>query len=152
MKTLVNNNRLKNYNRSNNGAYFITICSYNCQSFLEDYKKLIDKELANLPSRFSGLTIDLSIVMPNHIHSILILNNCKHDIPSIIRTFKSITTIRIKRSGFDDFRVWHPDYYEHAIRDKQALKKIREYINNNPLAEKPDWKSICNPYPKSLAW
>ncbi len=151
MKTCIKNDRIKSYDHSSNRAYFITICSYNCQSFLEDYKKLIDKELINLPSRFPGLTLDLSIVMPNHIHSILVLNNCRSDIPSIIRTFKSITTIRIKRSGFDDFRVWQPNYYEQVIRNERSLRKIREYISDNPLAEKPDWKSICSPYPKSLA-
>lgn len=69
--------------------------------------------------------------MPTHIHTIFILNNVKKTLGEIIRMFKALVT---KETGLTNF--WQRNYYEHVIRNEKALLKIREYIQNNPLAEK----------------
>jgi REP element-mobilizing transposase RayT len=106
-----------------------------------------------------GVNLDAFIVMPNHIHCILILEGNLHfanrrgtmhraptpqleqfgkptmnSIPTIIRGMKSSVTLRINMIRDAPRRpVWQRNYYEHVIRNDTDLKEIREYIQNNPL-------------------
>ena len=68
--------------------------------------------------------------MPTHLHIIIVLQECKLKLGEIVRRFKALTS---KESGV---KLWQPNYYEHVIRNEMALRKIREYIMNNPLAER----------------
>ena len=68
--------------------------------------------------------------MPTHIHLILILEQCEFKLGEVVRRLKAVTS---KQSGI---KLWQPNYYEHVIRNERALGKIREYIINNPLAER----------------
>ena len=66
---------------------------------------------------------------------IFVLNEIKKDLPEIIRTFKALVTrTRMK--------FQQRNYYEHVIRNEDALLKIREYIQNNPLAENIKFKEF----------
>jgi len=123
--------RLKNYDYSSNGYYFVTICIRNKQSFVEKHRQEIEKTLLSLPSRFPGLTLDYYCLMFTHIHMILILDKVKVTLSQIVRAFKSLV-IKITREK----SLWQRNYYEHVIRTEQALSKIREYIQNNPLVER----------------
>jgi len=59
-------------------------------------------------------------------------------LPDVVHRFKSLTTARyrhgVKDEGWPPFpgRVWQRNYWEHVIRDEEALRQIREYIVNNP--------------------
>ncbi|MBN1621343.1 MAG: transposase [Endomicrobiales bacterium] len=123
--------RLKNYDYSSNGYYFVTICTKNAKPFITRYHKTIKAILYSLPTKINGLNIDYTCLMPTHIHTIFILNNVKKTLGEIIRMFKALVT---KETGLTNF--WQRNYYEHVIRNEKALLKIREYIQNNPLAEK----------------
>jgi len=68
--------------------------------------------------------------MPAYIHLILILEHCELELGEIVRGLKAAAT---KQVGF---KLWQPNYYEHVIRDEKALAGVREYIQNNPLAER----------------
>ena len=57
-------------------------------------------------------------------------------LPRVIQAFKSLTTLKLKQNGFTGKAFWQRNYYEHVIRSEKTLEKIREYIQNNPLAEK----------------
>jgi len=59
-----------------------------------------------------------------------------------IQEFKSKTTLEIKKNGFVGKRFWQPNYYEHIIRNEEALTKTREYIENNPMAETLNWNEL----------
>ena len=83
-----------------------------------------------MPERFSGLKIDWYVLMSNHLHMIFVFNEIKRGLPEIIRTFKALVTRNTK------IKIWQRNYYEHIIRNENALLKIREYIQNNPLIEK----------------
>ena len=123
--------RLKNYDYSSNGYYFVTICTNNKQSFVEKHKQEIEKTLLTLPARFSGLTLDYYCLMPTHLHIILILDKVKVTLSQIVRAFKALVTKIIGEKS-----IWQRNYYEHVIRTEKALSKIREYIQNNPLVER----------------
>ena len=140
------NIRLKNYDYSTNGYYFVTICADYKKSFFNNsqIRKIVVAELALLVERFSGLIIDYSVIMPNHIHIIFIFDNLQFPCHKVIQTFKSLTTLKAKQALQlqNDQKLWQLNYYEHVIRNEKALSKIREYIENNPLVEKLDWTKL----------
>ena len=69
--------------------------------------------------------------MDDHLHAILILNDSEKTVSEVVRQFKALITLKTKIKD-----VWQKGFFEHVIRNEKALQKIREYIRNNPLAEK----------------
>ena len=130
------NIRLKHYDYKQNGYYFVTICTDFKQPLLtySKIKNIVVAELALLKEQFSGLEIDCSVIMPNHVHIIFILKDSDKTLSQIVQAFKSITTIKAKQALPLQIgkRLWQPNYFEHIIRNENALAKIREYIQNNP--------------------
>ncbi len=134
----IKNIRLKAYDYASDGYYFVTIDTDYKQPFLQGgIKNIVVAELAGLNS-LSGVKIDYYVVMPNHIHMIIILEKSKYSLFEIIRKFKSKTTVFVKKHANISRqlqKIWQPGYYEHIIRNESALAKIREYIVNNPDVE-----------------
>jgi len=159
--------RLRGYDYSQEGAYFITICTHNKrwlfghiigrEMHLNDAGKMIQSVWQDLPERFTNIEIDEFIIMPNHIHAILVIirpdtvTNLPgvryHDRPKgtlpgttgrILQAYKSITTDEyingVKRWGWKPFRrkLWQTNYWDHIIRDEKDYNHICEYIYNNP--------------------
>lgn len=147
--------RIPDYDYTQNGSYFITICSYKRDCLFGD---LIGEEirlnefgiiardewLATAKMR-PDIELDEFVVMPNHIHGILTINRrgtmhraptserfgrpTSDSIPSIIRGYKSSVTIRANRlRQTHGTKIWQRNYYEHVIRDEAELNSIREYI------------------------
>jgi len=137
------NIRLKNYDYTTNGAYFVTICTDFKREYIHKKERLIiEHELLMLQNRFKGTEIDFYTIMSNHIHFVLFLDNCAVSLSRIIQAFKSISTLQLKKSGFDQRVFWQRNFYEHIIRNKEALTKIRKYVMNNPIAERIDVEEI----------
>ncbi|MGB2782438.1 MAG: transposase [Atribacterota bacterium] len=87
--------------------------------------------------------------MSDHLHMIFIFNETKKDLSEIIRIFKALVSRNTR------MKFWQRNYYEHVIRNEDALLKIREYIQNNPLVENIKFKEFykdgsdeSNPYRK----
>jgi REP element-mobilizing transposase RayT len=104
---------------------------------LEQYRKEAEQILMNLPLRFPGTRIDFYIIMPNHAHVIIILENSDASLSQIIRTYKALVT---KMSGYKSF--WEKNFYEHIIRNEKALCEIRKYIQENPDKEMFNFENI----------
>ncbi len=69
--------RLKNYDYSENGAYFITICTKSKAHYFAQYpalKQIVESEWDLIPERFPSVAIDAFVTMPNHIHGIIVLH------------------------------------------------------------------------------
>jgi len=153
--------RLKGYDYSQAGAYFVTICTQDriCLfgEVADDRMRLNGAgEMAvslwqQLPTRFPDIEIDAFIVMPNHLHGIIVLPDGgaavgaplvgARNVPTlghIIGAFKSAATVAyvrgVKSNGWPEFRqrLWLRNYYEHVVRDETALNRIRQYIDENP--------------------
>jgi len=143
--------RLKGYDYSQEGAYFLTICTYNQQMLLEkeDYHTILQKTWDMLPHRYPQIHLDEFIIMPNHVHGIVWIDvGAIHESPlqydrqhkhrsllsKIVGYFKMNCAKQINllraRPGIP---FWQRSYYEHIIRSDQELNRIREYIQNNPL-------------------
>ena len=141
------NIRLKYYDYSLEGYYFITICTknkecilseikscgnMNCTSVLTKEGKIVDKYLNKIKNVYSNIIIDEYIIMPNHIHMILIINKKENNsISKIIQQFKRIVTKELKYS------LWQKLFYEHIIRNEKEYLMIKQYIINNPY----NWKN-----------
>jgi len=156
--------RLKEYDYSQGGWYYITICAkdkkcafgkvVNGKMILNEIGKIVEGEWFKTKQIRPNVDLDYYIIMPNHIHGIIIINeksnyrrgelqfaptNKKFKSPSqtigaIIRGFKSSATKRINiQCKTPNQPVWQRNYYEHIIRNDRDLYNIRQYINNNPL-------------------
>jgi REP element-mobilizing transposase RayT len=127
--------RLLEFDYSSNGGYFLTVCSHDRRElFVGDAKADIEHELTGIADRFPGATVDEYVVMPDHVHAILILSNCQSSVPRIIQAFKSLSTARLKARGVTG-RIWQRGYYDRIVRNEIELGTLREDIHNNPLAE-----------------
>ena len=149
--------RLKDYDYSQNGAYFITICTYNRQKLFEistvgndlcvvpscdvPQNKIIEKWLHELENKFN-VTIDKYVVMPDHIHMILIVDLERHvgrSLQDMMQWFKTMTTNEYIKSVKEnvlppfDKKVWQKSYYDHVIRDEDDYITKWNYIENNPV-------------------
>lgn len=81
--------RLKGYDYTRSGAYFITICTHQMQCLfgeirngrmiLNEFGTIAHEQWLQLPLRFPSVTLDEFIVMPNHIHGILVLHKPETD-------------------------------------------------------------------------
>jgi len=153
--------RLKQYDYTQDGAYYVTVCVNNRRCVLgnvqdgkfipNDAGKMVEYSWFDLPNHNSNIELGEFIVMPNHVHGIIIIVGAgsqpaliqeraglepaptKHGISEIIRQFKTFSARRINRmNNISGARFWQRNYYEHVIRDECDLSRIREYIINNP--------------------
>ncbi len=158
--------RLKGYNYAQEGAYFVTICTQGRACLFGRIEEeavllsgagwMVQTVWESLPRRFSGVELDAYVIMPNHLHGIVVLVGAplvgalaragtrpaptKTDpaLGDIVGAFKSIASnlyIRgVLEAGWLPFhrRLWQRNYYEHIIRNRADLARIRQYINDSP--------------------
>ena len=89
-----------------------------------------------LEQRYPSLRIDRYVIMPNHIHAILLLQETagaspRPTIMDIVCAYKSLTTKHCKKVLPID-KLFQTSFYEHVIRGREDYHKIAEYIVNNP--------------------
>lgn len=160
--------RLEHFDYSSCGGYFVTICTHERSPVFGEITgsavgaalcgrpnnphKIIEKWLFEIENKFFGTTIDFYVIMPDHIHFIVIKTGGHTGPPlqQIIDWFKTQTTneyIKGVKSGlYEPFNkhFWQRGYYEHIIRNQQDLDEIRHYIENNPAKWVLENKSIHN--------
>jgi REP element-mobilizing transposase RayT len=145
--------RLKGYDYSQPGAYFITICTNNRELLFESesVQNLLETFWKKLPAKFPIVQLDEFVVMPNHIHGVMIIIGQPHGVEKgrphgvaptlgdVVDWYKTMTTNAymngIKNNQWTPFneRFWQRNYYEHIIRDEDNLNRIRQYIIDNPM-------------------
>ena len=140
------NIRLKEYDYSSNGAYFLTICvkeksellgainvGANCvRPVLSDIGQTVEGEIATLSKTYEGIVVDKFIIMPNHIHMIIIIDYEQERTqfaPTISRIVKQFKGAITKQIGYS---IWQRSYNDHIIRNKEDYLRIWQYIEENP--------------------
>ena len=139
--------RLDNYDYTTAGAYFVTICTQNRRCLLSNivgrglapaemvytsYGNIAKDQLFLLEKRYPSLKIDQYVIMPNHIHVIMLLEQSgAHMISDIVCAYKSLTTRACKKVAPIE-RIVQTSFYEHVIRGQKDYDEIAEYIANNP--------------------
>jgi len=163
--------RLKDYDYTRPGAYFVTICTYrrecilgkivNGEMRMNEYGEVVRRCWADLPGHYTNAMLDAFVIMPNHIHGIIVLTDvvgaglqtCPykspseapiksqkcHALPEIVRGFKTFSARRVnERRGGPGIRLWQRNYYEHIIRNEKEWLSIQEYIQHNPVKWEED--------------
>ena len=155
--------RLKEYDYSQNGCYFVTICTEKRVQILSKivgrglapaereydvrltrYGEIAKQQLFDLEKRFENVVVDYYCIMPNHIHAIIMINETaaashRPTLNDVVCSFKSMATRLINKSdNIVGRKVFQSSYYEHIIRNERDLFEIRKYIENNPIKWETD--------------
>ena len=143
--------RLNGYDYKQNGLYFITVCTKERQNILSFIDKnqdlesvlikltpigeIVKKHFEILEERFNNVKVVNYVIMPNHIHLIILLNEENkmnmYGVSSIVGTFKSLVTKEC-RERFQVNQIFQSSFYDHIIRSEKDYWKIYEYIEKNP--------------------
>ena len=152
-------NRLAGFDYSQAGAYFITITVRgrlplfgdvaNGEARLNDAGDMVRRVWESMSERFPSITMDQFVVMPNHVHGIIIIRQLDggeigattrvaRTVGDVVGAYKSSTTVEytwsVRTLNWPPFekRLWRRNYYEHIVRNEESLNRIRQYIIDNP--------------------
>ncbi|MCI1189513.1 transposase [Hymenobacter sp. DH14] len=141
--------RYQGYDYSMAGYYALTICARNKAHLFGSLAtggtihpsplgEIVLAELTAIPSYFPAARLDTWVLMPNHLHCILVLTrNRAVSVSTIVGSFKSRCFARWRKQIVAGGQpappsCWQRDYYEHIIRDARELEGYRKYILENP--------------------
>ena len=142
-------NRLAQYDYRTPNAYFITICTNNRRNlFWKDVGAIIDRpenvpltslgmvaqqSIRDISSHYPAITVDHSVIMPNHIHLLLQIHTDANGRSMIAPTISTVVRLMkgtvSKQAGF---AVWQKGFYDHVIRNENDYQDIWNYIEGNP--------------------
>lgn len=154
--------RLKDYDYSQNGAYFVTICTNNRAPYFgvlsspsvgadlcvrpKAAYNIIEHWLLEIPKAFENTSIDIYTIMPDHIHLIIRIDRPLHagghagpPLQRMMQWFKTMTTNEytkgVKAGVLPpyDKKLWQRGFYDHVIRNEADYLECMEYIEQNPL-------------------
>ena len=151
--------RLKYFDYSTPGAYFVTVCTHNRKCTLSrvvgaihespeiqltEYGKIVDRLINTIPQQ-SLATIDRYVIMPNHIHLVIIITDSdelrairesplrgRSIISKIIGYIKMNASKEI-HNRYGNVTVWQRGFHDHIIRNRNDYEKISKYIYENPI-------------------
>ncbi|MBE7050766.1 MAG: transposase [Ruminococcaceae bacterium] len=152
--------RLRGYDYSLPGAYFVTICTQNREHIFEienvgndlcvvppEQNRIIHKWLKETENKFNNIKIDKYVIMPNHIHIIVVIKerHTGRSLHDVMRWFETMVTNeyirKVKIGLLKPFkkRLFQQSFHDHIIRGEKDYHKIWEYIDTNPLK----WELDC---------
>ncbi len=140
--------RLPEYDYSDSGAYFVTICTQNRACILSDIivgegldppvcrqsdiGEIVENEILSISARYPNVSIEKYVIMPNHIHMIAMIHadaggsRPSPTLADVVRVIKS------KSAHIIGAPLWQRSYHEHVIRNERDYLDIWSYIDNNP--------------------
>ena len=146
-------NRLSGFDYSQTGAYFITICTKDRQCILSrvvenppeksvgadiirppkielsKYGDIIYKAIQNIPSIYTGVLVDRFVIMPNHVHILLRIENNSGRMISAPTVIGSMKRYASKEIGYS---IWQKGFYDHIIRNEHDYTEHLQYIDTRP--------------------
>jgi len=175
--------RLPGFDYTTPGAYFVTVCAHDRACLfgdvvdgvmrVNDYGEIVQQTWDALPAHFPHVALDQFVIMPNHAHGIIVLNDndavgaafrrphnrVLHHHPGggtpplrrpslghVVGYFKYQSTKRINLLRHAPAQpVWQRNYYEHVIRNDADLAAIRDYIAGNPARWADDDHDLGHP-------
>ncbi len=149
-------NRLRNFDYSTPGAYFITICTKNRKNLLWDvvgasiarpqdvrlskYGRITETAIRNIPNFYPMVCLEHYVIMPNHIHLLLRIVSEVHGRPMVAPT---ISTVVQQMKGYITkqigYNIWQKLVHDHIIRSDAQYVRVWNYIEGNPMM----WKDDC---------
>ena len=150
-------NRLPEYDYSQNGAYFVTVCIADKNNLFWDtvgaaisrpqiedeelvpqpplsaYGRIVEQGIQNIPHCYPSVSVEKYCIMPDHIHMILCFaKDSERQItaPTLSRVVGQMKRWVSKQIGAG---MWQKSYYERVIRNGAEYEEIWRYIHENPL-------------------
>lgn len=152
-----NSYRHPDYDYTQPGAYFLTLCAYRHEPIfgavrngivhLSACGRIVHSEWLKTPTLRPHVVLDCFVVMPNHFHALLFITEppavpppphrgsyrVQGALGSLVAGFKSAVTRRGRAAGYrTDRPIWQRNYYDHVVRDRADFERIQEYILTNP--------------------
>lgn len=150
--------RLREYDYSSNGRYFVTICVQDKKLLLGSvvvgdgvldvpkmqlsrFGLIAEKYIQNMSHKYDGISVEDYVIMPNHIHLVIgILKQgtsrtpspTNQIIPKFVSSFKRFCN---REYGYN---IWQRSYHDRIIRNDEEYRKIHDYIEGNPIAWQND--------------
>jgi REP element-mobilizing transposase RayT len=152
--------RLKGYDYRQEGAYFVTICTRirvhlfgeiaDDQMQLNQLGVIAASYWEEIPTHFPHVELDAAVVMPNHVHGIIVIMDRPHplheaisievsgsskqgSLSTVVGSYKAGVTRQIRRLFPDaETPIWQGRFHDHIIRSQESLDIIRAYVLNNP--------------------
>jgi putative transposase len=142
------------------GWYFVTICSHEKAHIfgeviggemrLSRIGSLAETELRHLSTHYKNVVVDSQVVMPNHVHAIIVIEG-EHafsphpkglpsltgispacgSLSAIVRSYKAGVTRQCHELGLKQ-TIWQARFYDRILRGDANISAVREYIWNNP--------------------
>ena len=142
-------NRLRNFDYSLPGAYFITICTADRKKLFWDnscllpavsediplspWGQVVASAILNIPEHYPAVSLDRYVVMPNHVHLLLQIHTDANGrvipTPPISKIIQQLKGYCTKQIGVP---IWQKLFHDHVIRGEKDYAMIWEYIENNP--------------------
>lgn len=153
--------RLKHYDYSGNGAYFVTFCTKNRRCLLGEtvgrddhgapalqltgYGRIVEGYIRSIPAAYPNVTLSNYAVMPNHVHLLLLVSEdgapgssrptdtATRPMPRATQLIPRIVAA-VKRFSNREvgFDLWQPSFHDHIVRSEQDFLDIWNYITGNP--------------------
>ena len=141
--------RIPNYDYASRNYYFVTICTdgkrciFGFPGKLNQFGNIAKDCLIRIPEIYPGIQLDKFVVMPNHIHGILVIGTEEQHIKlpnlsHVIGQYKMAVTKQIHKMK-PELSVWQRSFHDHIIRNQTSYEKIWMYIENNPVK----WEEDC---------
>jgi REP element-mobilizing transposase RayT len=153
--------RLPAYDYAQAGAYFVTIVCRDRALLLEAprFREVVEETWLWLADQYESVHLDEFVVMPNHLHGIIVIEDkCRggplaaptqtpkrKPLGQLVGAFKTVSTKGINEiRGTLGVPVWQRNYYERVIRDDEELNRVRQYVVDNPAHWEEDRENPNN--------
>ena len=152
--------RIKNFDLSTPGAYFITVCvadkkpilwnvgAATCRPDLSKIGAIVEMTILQIPEHYSAVSVDKYCIMPDHIHMILSIKTDDNGrqiaaptISTVVGHMKRWTSMQI------GYSIWQKSFVDRVIRNDKGYRAVWEYIENNPVKldtayDMPDYENM----------
>lgn len=154
--------RLPQYDYSQNGAYFITICTKGRELLLWErensagsavgatigrpggpyllsaHGRLVETAILQIPQKYPAIQVENYAVMPNHVHLLLLIDTTGRAMlaPTISQVIQQLKGWVAKRAGGS---IWQKSFHDHVVRGEKDFQLIWQYIETNPQ----NWQNDC---------
>ena len=137
--------RIPGYDYSRVNYYFVTICTHEKRCLFYNHGRLNDLGMIaqscmqRIPQHFPGCKVDKFVIMPNHVHAILVIDGANVlPITTVVGQYKAGVSKLIHQTQ-PDLLVWQRSFHDHIIRSQKRYEQIWSYIDTNPLR----WNEDC---------
>ena len=134
--------RIPGFDYSKDYYYFVTACTDEKKCIfgsIDSYSlfgSITYEAILDIPKHHPGARVDKFVVMPNHIHMIIVMG-CGQNLNTVVGLYKSSVSRKIHQ--ISEIKVWQRSYHDHIIRNDRDYQRIWNYIDTNPMR----WEKDC---------